>query len=66
MPSIERLSIILPMYQIILGMTVLFTVGAVAALVYAIWAGLLNRSDDITVRMLDFEDRPLANPHPQD
>jgi len=43
MPSIERLSIILPMYQIILGMTVLFTVGAVAALVYAIWAGLLNQ-----------------------
>lgn len=62
MPHISELSSVIRLYQIVAGMSVLFGVGAIAALIHAYRTGIFSHKDDIAVRMLDFEDRPLAKP----
>jgi len=62
MPTIHNLAIVLPMFHIMVGMTVVFAMGAMLALAWAWRCGLFSHHDDIAVRMLDFEDRPLASP----
>ena len=62
MPHISELSSVIRLYQIVAGMSVLFGVGAIAALIQAYRTGIFSHKDDIAVRMLDFEDRPLVKP----
>ena len=62
MPKWSTLAEVLPVYQIVAGLTLTFAALAVGALVWAWRAGIFDHVEDLKYRILDVEDRPLAKP----